>query len=455
MNTQFKKKYKNKKYPDKTFYSNMILSENQLNNFLKNNNKIKLLNNNKDNIKLNSKLEEYLNNKINNKLYKIEKNNRDIILEKTFKYIYYNTLTGIYVKIINNQLKIFYLFYNEDYKNDWINNINIPKFYKNLNRKNINKDKSKWSVNNCIIDNRTITNDTKEKMEFNRLLEFKYFLKLLCKKYTIKDIDFFINRRDFPIVRNDGKHPYNHAYNNIKHHSTNKFIPIFSQSTSPKHTDIPIINIDDITMLTNITYPPKNSKITIPTLIPWDEKKNVAFFRGTATGCGVLQENNQRIKLAKVSFDLNDVNILDAGLVSWNYRDKLYQKKMTLINPKKLGFPLVNKVSPQEQLKYKYIIHVDGHVAAYRLSRELYSGSVILLVKSENNYSLWITPLLKEWEHYVPIKKDLSDLIDKIKWCQSHDKECKNIANNALKLAREYITLEYSLKYFSYCLNLL
>ena len=150
MNNQFKKKYKNKKYPDKTFYSNMILSENQLKNFLKNNIKIKLLNNNKNNIKLNSKLEEYLNNKINNKLYKIEQKNRDIILEKTFKYIYYNTLTGIYVKIINNQLKIFYLFYNEDYKNDWINNITIPKFYKNLNRNNINKDKSKWSVNNIV-----------------------------------------------------------------------------------------------------------------------------------------------------------------------------------------------------------------------------------------------------------------------------------------------------------------
>ena len=451
MTERFKKKYTNNKYPNKIFYSNMILSEIQLNKFIEKNKEIKLVNTTKDNIIIEPLLKNYLDNKINNKLYKID--NRDIILQNTFKYIYYNTLTGIYIKILNNKVKIFYLFYNEDYKNDWIHNIKFPNFYKNLNRKFINNDKSKWSVNNCIIDNRTFTNEAKDSMEFNRLLEFKYFLKLVCEKYKIKDIDFFINRRDFPIIRNDNKHPYYHVYDTIKNNNTRSYIPVFSQSTSPEYADIPFVNVDDITLLTNITFPPKNSKITFPTVLKWDDKKNVAFFRGTATGCGVLIETNQRIKLASMSYKLNNKNLLDAGLISWNRRDKVWNKNMTLINPKKLGFPLVDKVSPQEQQKYKYLIHVDGHVSAYRLTRELYSGSVILLVKSPNNYSLWITPLLKEWVHYVPVKADLSDLIQKITWCQTNDSKCRKIAETSLKMAHTYLTLDYALKYTAYSLN--
>ena len=206
-------------------------------------------------------------------------------------------------------------------------------------------------------------------------------------------------------------------------------------------------------MLTGIIFPPKNLKLELPTVIKWEEKKNIAFFRGTATGCGVTPETNQRIKLAKLSYELNDKNTLDAGLVSWNYRDKLWNKTMTIINPKKLGFPLVNKVSPQEQQYYKYLIHIDGHVSAYRLTRELYSGNIILLVKSNNNYRLWITPLLKEWVHYIPVKQDLSDLLDKIKWCKNNDEKCKIISNNSLKLAKTYLTLDNTVKYMAYCLN--
>ena len=126
---------------------------------------------------------------------------------------------------------------------------------------------------------------------------------------------------------------------------------------------------------------------------------------------------------------------------------------MVRLNIKKLDFPLVDKVSPQDQIKYKYIIHVDGHVSAYRLTRELYSGSVILLVKSYNNYKLWLTPLLKPWVHYIPINKDLSDLISKIDWCINNDIKCKKIASNALKLAKKYLNLDYALQYTAYIIN--
>ena len=37
----------------------------------------------------------------------------------------------------------------------------------------------------------------------------------------------------------------------------------------------------------------------------------------------------------------------------------------------------------EEQSKYKYIIHIDGNVNAYRLLNSMLTGSLILRVKSE------------------------------------------------------------------------
>ena len=129
------------------------------------------------------------------------------------------------------------------------------------------------------------------------------------------------------------------------------------KSTSSEYADIPIVNVDDIRLLTKIAYPPTNKLSLLPKFVKWDDKKNIAFFRGTATGCGVNEKTNQRIKLAKLSYLLNNKNLLDAGLIGWNYRNKIYNKQLTIINPRKLGFPLLNKVSPDEQAYYKYIIH--------------------------------------------------------------------------------------------------
>ena len=164
-----------------------------------------------------------------------------------------------------------------------------------------------------------------------------------------------------------------HVYNNISKFKNNKFIPVFSQSTSPDYADIPIINIDDIKLFTKMSYPPNNNTSSLPKLVKWSGK-NIALFRGIATGCGVTEDTNQRIKLAKLSYKYNNKNVIDAGFNKLELcRNKIYNKIMTVINPKKLGFPLVNTVSPSEQSYYVILIHVDGHVSAnYRNTKRRY-----------------------------------------------------------------------------------
>ena len=106
-----------------------------------------------------------------------------------------------------------------------------------------------------------------------------------------------------------------------------------------------------------------------------------------------------------------------------------------------------------QQTSHKYIIHIDGHVAAYRLSKELSFGSVILKVESLYDYQLWFTSLLKPWIHYIPIKQDLSDLAEMITWCKKNDTKCKSIAENAMAFYQKYINQDYVLDYLETNLN--
>ena len=69
----------------------------------------------------------------------------------------------------------------------------------------------------------------------------------------------------------------------------------------------------------------------------------------------------------------------------------------------------------------KYQINIDGTVAAYRLPYLLAGNSVVL--KQDSSYYEYFYKMLKPYEHYIPFKRDLSDLMDKIKWAKENDQK--------------------------------
>lgn len=75
------------------------------------------------------------------------------------------------------------------------------------------------------------------------------------------------------------------------------------------------------------------------------------------------------------------------------------------------------------RLQYKYQINIDGTVAAYRLPYLLAGGSVVF--KQDSGYYEHFYNELRPWEHYLPIRADLGDLLEKIRWARSHDEEVK------------------------------
>jgi hypothetical protein len=141
--------------------------------------------------------------------------------------------------------------------------------------------------------------------------------------------------------------------------------------------------------------------------IKWEDKKNIMFWRGGIHGFGYKEYDSegrcQRQMLVDLKFEW-----LDA--------------KPSYTTSKK------------EILNYKYQIDIDGEVNAWSgLWWKLYSNSVVFKVNS--HYEQWYYNDMKEWEHYIPIKPDLSDIEEKYKWAIENDEKCKQIAENGKKFA--------------------
>jgi hypothetical protein len=391
-------------------------------------------------------------------------------VNNTFNYMFNKFKKGIFVKIQNNKLRVFLPFSKKGYVNEWGQNIKIdPKFGTMYNFvTHINKMLGKrykvsvdafpdnWYANNCLIRSEypIAEGDTNTP-------NMSDMLKTLCEKRKVPDIEFFINRRDFPLIKRNSTEAYDHMFGNdhpLVSHEYDQYAPILSMVTSDKFADIPIPTGDDWARIGVKTgkFFGKDCKL-YPTIdsftIKWNDKKPTAVFRGASTGCGVTIDTNIRLKLAYISATTppdKDGMLLDAGISKWQLRPRklkgeTYLQTIDVPSMNKSGIHIASFLSPLQQSGYKYIINVDGHVSAFRLSLEMSMGCCILLADSK--YRLWFRSLMKPMVEYVPVKADLSDLIDQIKWCRDHDKECKKIAKNAMKFYLKYLQSDGALDY--------
>lgn len=385
-------------------------------------------------------------------------------VEDTFNYIFNKFKKGIFIKIRNGQLESFIPFSKAVYTNEWSHLIKIDpnkysslenffKVHHNLVNKlnkthykfNIHKiqlDPSFWFANNCILRYENPINEGE-----NNYAQLKSMFLELCAERQLPDIEFFVNRRDFPILTRNGTEPYNNIYGDdvpLLSYKFDKYLPILSMCTSDKFADIAIPTHEDWARIKSnegIYFPQKCRNYTFTfknNPMDWKNKKNMAVFRGSNTGCGVNTENNMRLKLAKLGTQYPQY--LDCGITNWNLRIRKNKDSEYLQIPNVENLQLVEKLTPEQQSNYKYLVNLDGHVSAFRLSLELEMGCCILMVESKEKWKMWFSDYLEPYVHYVPIKSDLSDLIEQIKWCQSNDDKCQQISQNSLKFAKKYLS---------------
>ena len=290
---------------------------------------------------------------------------------------------------------------------------------------------------------------------------------LKSKKDTINQFPYDFGKINEPIPRKLQEQEQ-HKFNKRK-----EYLPILGAGKKG-YNDIPIPNYDDVIRVishhhkelkeknasnNNKTQPITNefSDIYKQYRQVWEEKIDKAVFRGSPSGCGTFDKTNMRIKLSKLSRTTGLSKYVDSCLVgkgfdnikmdpvyglSKNYSKDIYVSAC----PNNKGMPMT------QQSNYKYIIHIDGNVNAYRLLNTMLTGSLILRVKS--NYIHWADHLLKEGVEYKYISSDLSDIEQVVLWCISHDDICKEIANNSTNIAKLLISSTFIndtfISYFNY-----
>jgi hypothetical protein len=91
-------------------------------------------------------------------------------------------------------------------------------------------------------------------------------------------------------------------------------------------------------------------------------------------------------------------------------------------------------LSPREQARSKYIAVVRGADLASSFYWTMNSGSLGLVMESpwESFGSVHFRP----WQHYVPFRMDLSDLAERLEWCDAHPAECATMVQAAGEVCR-------------------
>jgi len=250
----------------------------------------------------------------------------------------------------------------------------------------------------------------------------------MCSYRCMPDTTIFIALGDFPVVMKDrSKHPHCDRYiGKYEGIYPAKMAKVFSRSIIPSlHDDVMIPTRDFIDVVYGF------SNLTRDINHDFKAKRPVAVFRGSWTG------NDRTIKNTRLQAKILSKKYhtyLDADITR-TFEYYMWEQDVgfvhtSLTNKKIYDLASKSNISLAEQgQQYKYILHIDGFVSAWRLAAEMLSMSTILKVDSE-----WVEHYyhdLKPWVHYIPIKSDLSNLIQMICWCREHDDECFRIANNA------------------------
>ncbi|MBE0405174.1 glycosyl transferase family 90 [Halomonas citrativorans] len=144
--------------------------------------------------------------------------------------------------------------------------------------------------------------------------------------------------------------------------------------------------------------------------IPWQEKDSNLIWRGTTTG---IRNHGKRVSLVR------------------NYKAR-YNVGFSHLNKQasaEFDKYVVGRVSVKDQLKFKYIISIEGNDVATNLKWILASNSVPVMPKSTRESWLLESQLIP-YVHYVPLNDNLDNLDEVYEWCLNNDEHCKQIAEN-------------------------
>ena len=162
--------------------------------------------------------------------------------------------------------------------------------------------------------------------------------------------------------------------------------------------------------------------------IEYHEKINGVVWRGATTGLKtspgnrftlvstygnslLFEDVSINIGFSKIAHSLLDEN---GSLITYDDYKQFLKMPMTL----------------SEQLQYKFIVAVEGNDKSTGINWQLNSNSLVMMAKPRKISWLMEDKLIPN-VHYILLKDDFSDLVEKVTWCIKNVETCRTIVKNA------------------------
>jgi hypothetical protein len=179
----------------------------------------------------------------------------------------------------------------------------------------------------------------------------------------------------------------------------------------------------------------------------WRTRKPIAIWRGTfwkETDELVTSTNWHRFARGSACWlSLFHPELIDAAFHVMY--DEVFDPYSVDMCRKKI--PCKPVLSLEQQMDYKYQLQLIAHGPTFSRDWQFYSESLVFVQEGFHRFELFWYPLLRPWVHYIPIRDDCADLVEKIRWARSHDQEVHLMALQARALIQGHLMPQHIIHY--------
>jgi hypothetical protein len=243
----------------------------------------------------------------------------------------------------------------------------------------------------------------------------------------VKFVDAYLAEKNTPIlyIKCDGDIFTDQVNALVKEHliAENIIVATLAQRWEDPNLNYLYLPLDD-------EFFDKGTEPFFPNLPPWEERSDVVFWRGGCSGCygGGLESVRCRTVAKLIDQPQSDVKLS----IWWSAGKKIPDHYFA------------DRVPPDTFLKYNIFLIIDGKCIASNHMWGFATGCVPFVISNAN---CWFLKFAKPFVHYIPIRYDLEDLLEKIDWVRTHDAEAKQIAQQALQFSKDHFNPEFQRHY--------
>jgi hypothetical protein len=298
------------------------------------------------------------------------------------------------------------------------------------------------------------------------IVEITNLFNIISANYDLNKT-IYLNIHDNPI--NKGVHPIGtditkHPYPNFNIHSEEIKIPITSipsdiiycWSSRKEYKDVglpfPDIWMHLLSYWFSNDFNIDNFSSNEFVKKPLNEKTSQVFFRGGYTNCSYPIKDSVRLishlKTLQKRESEDKEGLINSyvvgGPTAFNYQHFDITKLRNSDDPIEYWLQPKKFTKADKQPEFRYILNLDGFASAWRIVKEMYYNSILIIPESPFNDV--IRDVLKPWKHYIPVKGDLSNLENTIKWCNDNLDKMNIILDNMKKIRDRIITSDNMFK---------